>query len=210
MDTQTIGIILVVLCIVMFFYVEIKKRKTIKQLMQLLQRGDYGEYLLLLNSPFVKFAFPKYNCEYMRLNAYLFMDDHEEINRAFSQMLQMKTTKKQRVDLVAKAFNYYIEQEDHKKATELMNEIDTYEDEAMKKECRKIYDIYIKKGYQYIEEMEQQLTNATGMNKGMIEYLLSLQYENKGDQKKSEEYLHRSQKDMMSDPSFLKKKTSAQ
>lgn len=197
MDTKTLGIIVIVLCICLFISVEFKKRGTFKVLLQLLNKGEYGEYLTLLNSPFVKLVYPKYNRYYMKLNAYMFMEDHEEIMRLLDEMLQMKTSHKQRVDLVTKAFNYYIECDDKQQATQLMEEIETYQDENLKQECRKVYDIFILKKYQYIDEMEEKLKQASGMEKGFLEYLLSLQYENKGDMKKSKQYLERSQKNML-------------
>ena len=79
----------------------------------------------------------------------------------------------------------------------LLSEIETFNDEKMKAESRKIYNIFLLKTHQYIKEMEQQLQNVTGVEKGFLEYLLYLQYENKGDQKKSRYYLELSQKDMI-------------
>ena len=60
-----------------------------------------------------------------------------------------------------------------------------------------MYDIFILKKYSYIEEMEEQLKTASDFNKGMLEYLLSAQYENKGDMEKSKEYLKASQDQMI-------------
>lgn len=197
MDTKALGITLVVLCICLFISVELKKRSTFKTLVQLLNSQDYGEYLTVLNRPFVKLVYPKYNRYYMKLNAYMFMEDHEEITRLLKEMLNMKTTYKQRVDLVTKAFNYYIECDDKEHATILMEEIEGYDDEALKLECRKVYDIFILKTYQYIEEMEARLPQTSGMEKGFLEYLLSIQYESKQDMKKSKYYLELSQKDML-------------
>ncbi|MCR0134298.1 hypothetical protein MKD01_19465 [[Clostridium] innocuum] len=127
----------------------------------------------------------------------MLLDDGDEIDALLKEMLQMKVTKKQRIDLVNKAFNYYVEQEDQEKAKVLLSEIETFNDEKMKAESRKIYNIFLLKTHQYIKEMEQQLQNVTGVEKGFLEYLLYLQYENKGDQKKSRYYLELSQKDMI-------------
>ncbi len=42
--------------------------------------------------------------------------------------------------------------------------------------------------------MEDKLSEVSGVNLGFLEYLLSIQYENKGDHKKSEYYLEKSKK----------------
>lgn len=198
MDMQTIGIALVVVCVAFFLFTEYEKRATFRKLHNLLAKGEYGEYLTMLDSFLIKYLYPKYNRLYMKLNGYMFLEDHEEIGRLLEEMLAMRVTKKQRKDLVLKAFNYYVERADQKQAKVLLDEIDTWEEEEnQKKESHRIYDIFILKKYSYIEEMEERLKEASGLDKGFLEYLLSLQYENKGDQKKSAQYLEASKKDML-------------
>lgn len=197
MDTKTIGILLLLFCCFLLIYVEFKKRKTLRQLMQYLQSEAYGEYLLLLNCPFVKFVFPKYNQAYMKLNVDLLMEDDAETDHQFQMMLSMRTTKKQREDLVAKAFHFYIEQGNETMASTLMEEIRTFEDVQVVKECQILYDIYVRKSDAYISEMEEQLQHLKGMQAGMMEYLLSLQYENRHDPIKSELYLNRSKQHVL-------------
>ena len=182
MDTKTLGIVLLLLSICCLIFVELKKRKTFLELRNKLNQRDFGGYFILLNSAFAKFVFPVYNRNYMKLNAYMLLDDGDEIDALLKEMLQM---------------NYYVEQEDQEKAKVLLSEIETFNDEKMKAESRKIYNIFLLKTHQYIKEMEQQLQNVTGVEKGFLEYLLYLQYENKGDQKKSRYYLELSQKDMI-------------
>lgn len=195
---KTIGITLVVLCVFFFLFSEFEKRATFRKLHNLLARGEYGEYLSLLDSFLIKYLYPKYNRLYMKLNGYLFMEDHDEASRLFEQMLSMHVTKKQRKDLVMKAFNYYVERMDKDHSSTLLAEIDTWEEEAQKVEAHRIYDIFILKKYNYIEEMEARLNDVSGFDLGALEYLLSVQYENKGDKKKSEMYLEASQKHMLS------------
>ena len=80
----------------------IKKRKTVSLLEHYLQSGEFGDYLTLLDSTFVTLVFPKFNRLYMRLNAYLFMDDEKNALKLLDIMLEMKVSKKQRVDLIVK------------------------------------------------------------------------------------------------------------
>ena len=188
MDMKTIGITLVVLCVFFFLFSEFEKRATFRKLHNLLARGEYGEYLSLLDSFLIKYLYPKYNRLYMKLNGYLFMEDHDEASRLFEQMLSMHVTKKQRKDLVMKAFNYYVERMDKDHSSTLLAEIDTWEEEAQKVEAHRIYDIFILKKYNYIEEMEARLNDVSGFDLGALEYLLSVQYENKGDARDFNEY----------------------
>lgn len=193
MSMQILGIIILLLCIFLLLYSELKKRKTVSLLEHYLQSGEFGDYLTLLDSTFVTLVFPKFNRLYMRLNAYLFMDDEKNALKLLDIMLKMKVSKKQRVDLIVKAFNIYIEQNQYDKAEKLLDEIKTF-DKDIHLECKKTFDIFALKKYHYIKEMEDKLSEVSGVNLGFLEYLLSIQYENKGDHKKSEYYLEKSKK----------------
>ncbi len=68
MSMQILGIIILLLCIFLLLYSELKK-KTVSLLEHYLQSGEFGDYLTLLDSTFVTLVFPKFNRLYMRLNA---------------------------------------------------------------------------------------------------------------------------------------------
>ena len=70
MDMKTLGIALILLCVFFFLFSEFEKRATFRKLHNLLARGEYGEYLSLLDSFLVKYLYPKYNRLYMKLNGY--------------------------------------------------------------------------------------------------------------------------------------------
>ena len=142
MSMQILGIIILLLCIFLLLYSELKKRKTVSLLEHYLQSGEFGDYLTLLDSTFVTLVFPKFNRLYMRLNAYLFMDDEKNALKLLDIMLEMKVSKKQRVDLIVKAFNIYIEQNQYDKAEKLLDEIKTF-DKDIHLECKKTFDILL-------------------------------------------------------------------
>lgn len=103
----------------------------------------------------------------------------------------------QRVDLVIKAFNYYVGQEDRKKSKELLHEIKGFEGgqaEAVAHECQLMYDTMILKRHNDIPELERMLKEAGDdkVKRCRLEYLLALQYQNKGDEAKFQEFLEKS------------------
>ena len=197
MDTQTFTIVLVVIFIIFVLFLEFEKRTIFKKLRYYLATNDFDAYYKTINSMLTKYLYPKYNRLYMTLNGYLFQKNYSEAQKLFEEMLSMHVNKKQRKDLVLKAFNYYIERKDKDHAKAMLEEIDTWDADTQKEEAHRMYDIFILKKYSYIEEMEEQLKNASDFNKGMLAYLLSAQYENKGDMEKSKEYLKASQDQMI-------------
>lgn len=198
MDLRVIGTVLVIFGFVTFVFGEIMKRLTYLKLLKLLGENKYEEYFMLLHSHLAMYLFPKYNREYMELNAYLTMGKNKKIiQQQFQKMLHMRTNSKQRKDLVLRAFNFYLENKEYSHTKELIEEIKKWDDSPYRTEAILNYEIFVLKNYHYIEQMEKNLSQQTGIERGYAEYLLSVQYKSKGDQKKSEEYLVQSRLHML-------------
>ena len=63
-----------------------------------------------------------------------------------------------------------------------------------------MYDIFLCEKSNYIDSMEEQLKKAEGWNKGMLCYMLAIQYQNKGDKAKKAEYLKLAEEDLKETP----------
>ena len=93
--------------------------------------------------------------------------------------------------------SYYVGQEDRKKSKELLHEIKGFEGgqaEAVAHECQLMYDTMILKRHNDIPELERMLKDAGDdkVKSCRLEYLLALQYKNKGDEAKFQEFLEKS------------------
>ena len=173
-DSRTLWTAVVIICIAVSVFFSVKKRTTFKRL-----------------------QYPRYNRDYLRLNSYLLREDHEHASEMFDLLLGLNLPKMQRVDLVIKAFNYYVGQEDRKKSKELLHEIKGFEGgkaEAVAHECQLMYDTMILKRHNDIPELERMLEEASDdkVKSCRLEYLLALQYKNKGDEAKFQEFLEKS------------------
>ena len=196
MDMRLLGAGLLIAATVLLVVTEVVKRAYVGQLTHLFEAGDLQTYLATLDKPFVRFAFPRWNRCFMQLNAYLALDAYGEADAVIERMLDMRQSKPQRHELVGKAFNYYLERGNAAGATKLLTEIEAWEDEDAVREARMMYDIYIKKGWGYIDEMEARVKQLSGVDRGFVELLLALQYENKGDAAASARWLKRSELDI--------------
>ena len=193
-DTQALWIAVVVICIAVTLFFSIKKRTTFKRLQQLMAAERWDEFDRLLDGKLTKMLYPRYNRDYLRLNSYLLREDHAHAEELFDLLLGLELPKMQRVDLVIKAFNYYAGRENKAKAKELLTEIKGYEGDradAVKHECQLMYDTMILKRHNDIAELERMVEEAQGdtLKRGRLEYLLALQYRNKGDEAKFDEYV---------------------
>lgn len=180
-------------------FISIQKRTMFAKLGQLLEDGKYDEFFRLIDSRIARLVYPDYNRSYFKLNAHMIKGDWNEAEKLLDDLLARKVSDEQRADLVIKAFNIYISLSRGKKAKRMLDEIERLDSAKYgdsQQDCRMMYDIAILKQYNYIDRMEQALDRLHGPARGRIEYLLALQYQNKGDMAKRSEYLARSMKAM--------------
>lgn len=180
-------------------FISIQKRTMFAKLGQLLEDGKYDEFFRLIDSRIARLVYPDYNRSYFKLNAHMIKGDWKEAEKLLDDLLARKVSDEQRADLVIKAFNIYISLSRGKKAKRMLDEIERLDSAKYgdsQQDCRMMYDIAILKQYNYIDRMEQALDRLHGPARGRIEHLLALQYQNKGDMAKRNEYLARSTKAM--------------
>lgn len=189
MDLQLIGIIVVALCGVSLIYTEVQKRLVFAKYERLFGQGDFEGCVRLLARPLVRFSFPRYNLLYMRLNAQMCLADADASRRTIDEMLELSSSDKQRLVLLLRAFNFFVEQEDYERAGELLEELREKASPEQLAGCERTYAIFAEKSSAYVGEMEAELKDATGPERTTLLYLLSVQYENKGDAKRANEYL---------------------
>lgn len=191
MDMKTVGMVMVAAAFVFTVYIEVKKRTTIGKLETYLAKGDFESYLKLVDRPLTSILYPKYNVLFLRLNATMALSDAERTERTIEQMAKLKMSDEQRLALAVKAFNFYVDVEDKRKAKEALKYIEKHGGKEAAGVNRRTYDIFLKKSSAYISEMEHALERATPSDEVMLCQLLTVQYENKGDHEKAAAYRER-------------------
>lgn len=191
MDMKTVGMVMVAVALVFTVYIEVKKRTTIGKLETYLAKGDFESYLKLVDRPLTSILYPKYNVLFLRLNATMALSDAEQTERTIEQMAKLKMSDEQRLALAVKAFNFYVDVEDKRKAKEALKYIEKHGGKEAAGVNRRTYDIFLKKSSAYISEMEHALEKATPSDEVMLCQLLAVQYENKGDHEKAAAYRER-------------------
>lgn len=191
MDMKTVGIVMMAAAFVFTVYIEVKKRTTIGKLETYLAKGDFESYLKLVDRPLTSILYPKYNVLFLRLNATMALSDAGQTERTIEQMAKLKMNDEQRLALAVKAFSFYVDVEDKRKAKEALKYIEKHGGKEAARVNRRTYDIFLKKSSAYISEMEHALEKATPSDEVMLCQLLAVQYENKGDHEKAAAYRER-------------------
>lgn len=194
MDMKTIGIVVVVVAVGFTIYMEVQKRTTFAKLEAYLREGDLNNYLKVLNRSLTSVLYPKYNVLFMRLNAALAMDDVEASERIIREMGSLKMSEEQTLALAAKAFSFYVEIGDEPHAREVLSYLEEHGDREAARADRRTYDVFLKGSYAYIDEMERALSEAAGMEEALLCQMLSVQYENKGDEGRAASYCERAER----------------
>lgn len=191
MDMKTIGMVMVAVVLVFTVYMEVKKRTTIGKLETYLAKGDFESYIKLVDRPLTSILYPKYNVLFLRLNATMALSDAEQTERTIEQMAKLKMNDEQRLALAVKAFSFYVDVEDKRKAKEALKYIEKHGGKEAARVNRRTYDIFLKKSSAYISEMEHALEKAAPSDEVMLCQLLAVQYENKGDHERAVAYRER-------------------
>lgn len=191
MDMKTIGMVMVAVVLVFTVYMEVKKRTTIGKLETYLAKGDFESYIKLVDRPLTSILYPKYNVLFLRLNATMALSDAEQTERTIEQMAKLKMNDEQRLALAVKAFSFYVDVEDKRKAKEALKYIEKHGGKESARVNRRTYDIFLKKSSAYISEMEHALEKAAPSDEVMLCQLLAVQYENKGDHERAAAYRER-------------------
>lgn len=189
MDSRILMVIVVIILSVgLVFGNQLIKVRKQNKMITCIQNGDYDGFFKTADSFIVKFLFPRYNLEYLKLNAYILQGKEESIEAQFDSLLAARKSKAQKEDITMKAFNYYVGVENKEKCTELMEVIKTFTNERMVQEATIMYDVFILKQGNHIKEIEEMMEGLGDAEKGINEYLLSVQYANIGDKENAKKY----------------------
>lgn len=203
-DNIAFWIVFAVIMVVMIGGSQLYKRHLLKKFMSTLKNRDFDAFFKIADSLPSKYFFPYFNRLYMKMNAYMLMPDQKKIEETFEELLSLRLNKKQNLDISVKAFYYYVDEGKKGKCKELLDRVISLEDEGAIQECQLMYDIFLCKKSNYIDTMEEQLKQAEGWNRGMLCYMLAVQYQNKGDQAKEQEYLDLAEAELKETPYAMK------
>ena len=162
MDMRTLGMVLIVVVLVLTAASEVIKRLLLSKVERLFAAGDFDGCLKVIGGSLARLTIPSFNREFMRLA------------------------------LLARGFEFYAAQLDRDKASHMLELVESSGDKGLLRSCRVKFDIVFDKKSGYIHEMEEALPDASPEERAQLCYLLSLQYENKGDKRRADEYLRKS------------------
>lgn len=174
-----------------FFIVQIVKKFLLSNLDSSIMKKDYSLTEKMSDMPFSRRVLGDYTCDLYKIKAYYLDKNIEKFDEMLIHIL--KTDYKNSEDKKAFIVLYYhifILKENKKYADILLNEINKYEDENFKKYNQQAYEVMINKRNDLTEEMDKQIDSKKfyGFSLGVILYMIAIQYERLGDNKRAITY----------------------
>lgn len=157
----------------------LEREHAYRRVQRLFAQGRSDEVLGYLDRWWVRLCFPTYNLTLLRLNAELQRGDQKAAGALMGDLLRSKCTKKQRGDLLPRAFDFYLQNGKYKQAQVILDEItSTSTNPRFVAECQLTYDITAKADTSHIAEMEKRAAHAEAAERMRLLHLLAIQYEN--------------------------------
>lgn len=191
MDVRTLGIVLVVVALLGSVAGRLVRGRAVSKAQDQFMAGDFEGMIKTLDGAAAKTGLPPFNLHYMRLNGFEAMQDIDGEKVELNALLRMRCTDEQRRLVLARAMNFYEMQKDREGAEHVLELMESFEDRDLLRDARQTFAIVFRNSFAYIAEMEHQLADAEPDEKARLNYFLSLQYENKGDEVRAKEYLDR-------------------
>lgn len=191
MDVRTLGIVLVIVALLGSVAGRLVRGRAVSKAQDQFMAGDFEGMIKTLDGAAAKTGLPPFNLHYMRLNGFEAMQDIDGEKVELNVLLRMRCTDEQRRLVLARAMNFYEMQKDREGAEHVLELMESFEDRDLLRDARQTFAIVFRNSFAYIAEMEHQLADAEPDEKARLNYFLSLQYENKGDEVRAKEYLDR-------------------
>ncbi|MEE0831043.1 MAG: hypothetical protein UIM26_06215 [Longicatena sp.] len=194
-------VVAIITCLLAIFIRSYCRRLTMHRILNGMSQQKYDQVFKTLDSFVCKSFFTAIDRERLRLDTYVLMANADKIREQFNLMLNMRISKKEKADIYVKAFYFFLDERDYRRAKEMVGKMKGYVDETTHSQCKLICDIVADRSTAYINILEESLKGReAGYDRGMFHYLLGLSYGNLGNKKEQIEHLRIAKKDMKDTP----------
>ena len=169
------------------------RKKLLKNYLTLLHNNDIKAIKDLMATQLAKICIPLFNREYLLLNAYLKVNDNNQIDTQVNNIMNhVPMNSKQKSTLAKSVFYIYVDKKNASMIDRLLEMVSTTNDHALYRQMDMVNDTLISGGIKYYDELKSDLEDEeyTKNNEDTpyLEFLLSVIYKNMGNESKSNEY----------------------
>lgn len=182
-------VIVFIVFLLVYFVASLLLRRYYEVKVQMLYvTGLYDDCFDTLNKFLPRIMFPTYKQYFWRFMVHNARGEREMATRMIELMLRMRSSKKRHAEVVAMAFNYYVDIADKKRAKELLEQGKRTCDKSVAMDMQLTYDIMLGNRHDCIEELKGMLDSAEPAARAKLYTLIAKQYRNAGDCKQAQYY----------------------
>lgn len=194
-------VIAVITCLLLVFGRSYYRRLIMHRILTAMSQQNFDKVFAILDSFGCKSMFTALDRERLRLDNFVLMANADKIREQFNMLLNMRISKKEKADIYVKAFYFFLDERDYRRAKEMVGKMKGYVDDMTHTQCKLICDIVADRSTAYISVLEDSIKDQEpGYDRGMFHYLLGLSYGNQGNKKEQIEHLRIAKKDMKDTP----------
>lgn len=195
MEIALFGLSIGLVLALTIFYLQ--RSKVEKEFYTYLQNKQIDEALDFLQSSKYGFYYGEYSQIWNQLNIYLQLKNTKMIKEKTNEILDIRLNKKQRHHVASKTYYYFLEIEDQEMAEKMLNELSLCTKAEEQQYNELLYRVLIEKKSQDIDTVKDALKeNTENEQRGMLQYLLGVQYMYKNDNKNATKYLNKAKQNL--------------
>ncbi|MDO4596153.1 MAG: hypothetical protein Q4B30_04170 [Coriobacteriaceae bacterium] len=171
------AVVIIVLFFVYFIGREVTRRRIDTHLQALYIAGRYDDCIAYLDRKLSRILMSTYRQYYLRFTVYEAAGDSFSAGRMLDHLLDMHASKSKRLDLVLRAFNFYVGQGSKKQAKEMLEEVSSTAPALQAADAKLTYDIVFEHDTSHLHEMERLVKKADDpAQRAKLLFLMSKQY----------------------------------
>lgn len=180
--------IVVVIGIVIATIISYLKKSIYRKMLIAMQMGNHDSFMELTNKKSTQFLYSMMWIDSMRLEEAIMRNNKKDVAHYLDNLSKQRLSEKNAEKVYGQAFNYYLSISDTVMCTKWYEKIKELKNDRFKREFDRSYNIYVEKGYKYLEDMLNEIEYMEPSKAGVHEYLISLMYANKGDAANARKY----------------------
>ena len=113
-------VVAIITCLLAIFIRSYCRRLTMHRILNGMSQQKYDQVFKTLDSFVCKSFFTAIDRERLRLDTYVLMANADKIREQFNLMLNMRISKKEKADIYVKAFYFFLDERDYRRAKEMV------------------------------------------------------------------------------------------
>ena len=116
-------VLVLVVIILLIIWLAVLKKRIFTKVYHYLNVEDYDNFFKCVDSRLARMMIPIYMREYYKLNAYIKMDDYQNVTKQFNYLMKLNLNSYQLNSILISGFNYYCYQNDKKKCRKILDKM---------------------------------------------------------------------------------------